>query len=242
MIQAGCFDIIQGPKVVLRHTLKPGYAGPFRSLAEDYEKGGKTTFTAAIKAVPHASEAAAGIICLSDFLSGRWQHDAFRSIADGIADGDIRARGVAIDGERRLPNDDMRAASVTNAMWMDADYTVWEGPKAMWGEQPRRWIEITVSWDDLLKCFEPTPTHAPTQGTVAAETRCREWLIREMLHSPKQTDTSKIEWYRTACEKFAGLGEKESLTPSRSFVRAWTAAVNCTGAKWGLSGRKKSKR
>lgn len=172
---------------MLRHTLKPGYAGPFRSLAEEYENGGKTTFTAAIKAVPHASEAASGIICLSDFVSGRWG-EAFRSIADQIADGDIRARGVAIDGEERLPSGDMPAASVTNAMLMDHKYTVWEGPQAIGGKQSRRWIGITLEWNGLLKCF-PKP-RAPTEKEKkrAATIKAIEALGSERLQLLSQKE------------------------------------------------------
>jgi hypothetical protein len=77
---------------------------------------------------------------------------------------------------------------------------------------------------------------------AGAETRCREWLIQEMGASSDQTTTPKIEWYRAACKKFRGLGNVENLAPSKSFERAWTAACTRTGAKWNLSGRKKSKR
>lgn len=250
MMHSGCFDALEEaipldpPSrtiVVLRHRVKPGYVGRFKSLAEVYESGGKTTFTATIKDLPHAPEAAAGIVSVGDFLLGRW-HDAFRSIVGRIADGDILARGVAIDGDRRLPSGDLPAASVTTAMMMDLDGTVWEGPPAFRGEQPRRWIGITINWNDLLKCFEPVPSAEPSRLTVAAETLCREWLIKQMEASPNQTDTAKTEWYRQACEKFSGLGTPENATPSRSFVRAWTAAIGVTDAKWDLSGRKKSKR
>jgi hypothetical protein len=216
---------------MLRHTLTPGYTGRFQSLAEDYENGGKTTCTDTIKSFPHAPEAIAGIVSVSDYLQGRW-HDAFRSIADRICDGQIRARGVAIDGVRRSPNGDMPAASVNDAMSLDVYNTAWEAPQTPTG---RRWTEMTINWDDLLKFFGPD---TPSRQTAAAETRCREWLKEQMRRSSEQTTMSKMEWYRKACKKFRGLGNAEGRSPSRSFARAWTAAIKDTGAKWDSSGRK----
>ena len=188
MMQAGCFNTIKETM-----SLKPGYVGRFHSLAEDYENGGKSTFTLAIKAVPNASEAASGIICLSDFLSGRWG-EAFRSIADRIADGDIRARGVAIDGEERLPSGDMPPASVTNAMSMDHKYTVWEGPQAIGGKQSRRWIGITLEWKGVLKCF-PKP-RAPTEKKKSELPQSR--LLRLLAAKGFSSCRKRSEWRRSS--------------------------------------------
>ena len=249
MMKAGCFEAVNEtipldpPSrtiVMIRQKLNSSYVGRFGTLAEDYVSGGNVTYTSTIKALPHSVESAAGIVSVLDFLLGRW-HDAFRSIADRIADGDVRARGVAIDGEKRLPNGDMPAASASNAMWMDLEGVVWEGPQPAWGDKPRRWIDITVKWDDLMKCFEPIPMATPSGQSAAAETRCRDWLTIEMKASLDQTTTAKKEWYQVACGKFPGLGNAENETPSRSFDRAWNASISATGAKWNSSGRKKSK-
>ena len=108
-MDAGCFDAceeelpLDPPSrtiVIFRHKLKQHYVGRFKALAEDYEGRGKTRFTSSIEAVPRASRA--GIVNVLDFLSGRWL-DAFRSIADQIADGGGRLAQVRRVRRRRLP-------------------------------------------------------------------------------------------------------------------------------------------
>lgn len=168
MIEAGCLKLVNeilqlDPPTrtveIQTHRLVPGYAGRFRFLAEDYDQRGRRDYTDSIAQVPHHPESERQRVSLLDYLIGRW-HETFREIADHIADGHLRARGVAIDGERRSPNGDLPAASVNNAMCMDVKGIVWEGPQAIWGEQPRRWVEVEVNWADLLECFPLNDTLA----------------------------------------------------------------------------------
>jgi hypothetical protein len=242
MMEAGCFEIrektiqVDQPSNTVtfeRHRLRLGYAGRFKVLAEDYENGGRHTFTSTIKNLPHSPGAFDGIVSLGDFLLGKW-HDSFSCptdfrtiescIKDRIADGDIQARGVALDGNRRLPGDVFPAASVTKSTWMDVDGKVWEGPKVQYGEQPRRWTEITLKWDELLHCFEPI---APPD----AESQCREWLIAKMQKSPNKRPRNRDDFLADALERFSGLKPEH-------FKRAWPGAIAASGAQaWSHGGR-----
>ena len=105
MLQDGCFDKSKSmlkiehaapPILVFRHSLNSDYRGRFRVLAEEYGGG------------PDG-------VSVADFIFGRW-HDAFRLIADRIADDEISARGVAVDGEQRHPAGEMPSASATRGM------------------------------------------------------------------------------------------------------------------------------
>ncbi len=232
MMQAGCFVAVEEtipldpPSrtfVMSRHRLTSGYSGRFKALAEEYDGEGRKSFTSTIKDLLHNTEAAFGIVSVSTFLSGHW-HDAFRIIADRIADGEVRARGVAVDGERRLPSADMPAASVTTAMWMDLNGMVWEGPEAKWGEQPRRWIGMTIERDGLRKHFPPHEAPDP-------ESRCQQWLADQMKKSPGQRTKRRSEFKCEALATFEGLRVGQ-------FDRAWVAAIGITGSDaWSAAGR-----
>jgi hypothetical protein len=166
MIEAGCFNVVNDimrldPPTrtveIQTQRLVPGYTGRFRALAEDYELRGRRDYTDSIAKLPHAPESERNRVSLGDFLLGRWV-ESFREIMTHVSDGAIAARGVAVEGSVRKPAGEMPAACVTDAMWIDLDGVIWEGPQAAtsFDEKPRQWIEISMNWDELLDCF---PAH-----------------------------------------------------------------------------------
>lgn len=179
MIEAGCFKVVNeimqlDPPTrtveIQTHRLVPGYTGRFRRLAEDYELRGRRDYTDSIAQLPHAPESACNRVSLGDYLLGRWV-EMFPEIMAHVSDGAISARGVAVDGNVRMPAGEMPAACVTDAMWIDLHGTVWEGPQpaTSFDEKPRQWIEISVNWDETLVCF---PAHASdeVQPKISNET------------------------------------------------------------------------
>lgn len=96
--------------------------------------------------------------------------------------------------------------------------------------------EVQAAWP------APSLQIAKVGNTANAEIECCKWLIDRMNADPSHTRKPKLEWYRAACKQFPGLGNAKNAVPSKSFVRAWTAAISSTGAKWNAPGRKKSNR
>jgi hypothetical protein len=66
--------------------------------------------------------------------------------------------------------------------------------------------------------------------TVAAETRCRKWLIEQMQNGP---GNGRKADYRDRAQQEFGVSE-------RAFIRAWAAAIAQTGSDLGNPGRRKS--
>jgi hypothetical protein len=230
MMDAGCFDVVKETvpidrpsEMIVLPKLKRGYAGRFRSLAEDYERGGNSSFTPWIEALPHAPEAAAGIVNVSDFLLGRW-HEASRDVLACIADERIKARGVAIDQKRRLPAGELPAASVTGAVWMDLTGTLREGPQNPFGDQPRYWVEITVEWEGVLRCFPPG------ESKTSPETQCKIWLEDERRKSLHRQPKRYAELLIEAQRLFPGLS-------GRAFASAWRAAKEAVPESTWRAGR-----
>jgi hypothetical protein len=68
--------------------------------------------------------------------------------------------------------------------------------------------------------------------TVAAETRCKEWLIRMMTASPTARPESKSKYLSKAKSLFG--------VSRRSFDHAWKNAIKTTGARWDRPGAPKT--
>jgi hypothetical protein len=67
--------------------------------------------------------------------------------------------------------------------------------------------------------------------TLAAEGRCREYLVTEMQRSPERRPKPKSDFLADCRARFAGLSE-------RGFERAWADAIRLTGAVgWRRAGR-----
>jgi hypothetical protein len=68
---------------------------------------------------------------------------------------------------------------------------------------------------------------------VAAETRCQECLVTEMMRSPDRAPKSKADFLADCQARFPGLSE-------RGFERAWADAIKRTGAvSWSKAGRRR---
>jgi hypothetical protein len=68
----------------------------------------------------------------------------------------------------------------------------------------------------------------------AAGSDCRSWLEREMRANPDQTTKPKLEWSLDAKRKY-GISRRE-------FDRVWQSAIQRTGARWNLAGRKSARK
>lgn len=93
------------------------------------------------------------------------------------------------------------------------------------GEAPLdgRWLYVeALPWRVWFESNAP-------RRTVAAETRCRGWLEREMRKSPDNRPRPRTEWQLDAISKFGVMG--------RPFDRAWAEAIKRTGANWSAPGR-----
>jgi hypothetical protein len=179
MIEAGCFNVVNeimrlDPPTrtveIQTHRLVPGYTGRFRALAEDYELRGRRDYTDSIAQIPHAPDSACNRVSLGDYLLGRWV-ESFREIMAHVSDEAISARGVAVDGNVRKPAGEMPAACVTDAMWIDLDGVVWEGPQPVDGsaDHPRRWVDVTLMWEQCLVAFpamELEQVSTPVRGRI----------------------------------------------------------------------------
>jgi len=63
------------------------------------------------------------------------------------------------------------------------------------------------------------------------EDLCRKWLASKMRSSPTDKQKTKAQWLREADTKFS--------VSQREFDRAWSAAIEETGANWALPGAPK---
>ena len=69
--------------------------------------------------------------------------------------------------------------------------------------------------------------------TVAAETRCREYLVTEMKRCLDRAPNPKSDFLADCQARFPGLSK-------RGFERAWANAIRLTGAVgWGKAGRRR---
>lgn len=239
MMEAGCFNVSDGilkfeppaPNLaILRHSIKPNYRGRFRVLAERYGDGRQH----AINSGPDLPNSpVADGVSVGDFLLGRW-HDAFRLIADRIADGEIAARGVAIDGERRQPAGDLPAASVNLGMWMDLDGLVWEGPQVLYAEQPRRWGDVAINWNDLVRCFEPHPAIdcSLVEWTFVRDPKhvARDKIIDALQAGRIGTDQANEEAARLGLEPFETTADPELYDPRKE--ANWSLPMTLTWIIW----------
>jgi hypothetical protein len=68
--------------------------------------------------------------------------------------------------------------------------------------------------------------------SAAAETRCQEHLVTEMMRSPDRAPKSKPDFFGDCQARFPGLSE-------RGFERAWGDAIKRTGVGWSKAGRRR---
>jgi hypothetical protein len=106
------------------------------------------------------------------------------------------------------------------ATWADAQFD-WSKSTARWGPND----DIAWAFCIKVRAAKELPT------TVAAETRCGEWLKKEMRASPTKSPKSKLEFHIEAKSLFGVSG--------RAFNRAWTSEIKSTGAAWQRPGRRK---
>lgn len=183
MIEAGSIIATMGREVgdgnqEINHEMPKLYMGPFAALARDYQKQWD-------EAEEFKRQS------LGRFVSDRW-HNAFRSIAEVAMNCRLTLRGVMHAGESAFP---LIAAGLhlprpragemapelfaATGLWFDEDFSVWEGPKVLWGEQPNFWNDVHIEWNGLLEAFPaPKPSAAKVQSKVSDKSRCEKWLIQ----------------------------------------------------------------
>jgi hypothetical protein len=209
-----------------RLVATPNYQGRFSELSRAYDETGWSDLDSAGRALYSDELLPLDIVSLDQYLLNQW-FGSFESIIARIADEEIKARGTALDGDKRS-NIDMPPNSVTSAMWLDVDGMVWEGPQVMWGNQQRRWLDISLNWEDVLKAFPP---HEPP----SAESQCLDWLKALMRKTPTKRPKPRRCFQSEAQKLFDGL-------TGVGFGKAWSDAIIATGAIAWKSGGRPSKK
>ena len=94
-------------------------------------------------------------------------------------------------------------------------------------------FDIRLSREDVLRRWpdDEEKARAPEVGAVGAEHRCRLWLTNLMKNDPHKP-RPKLAVRKEAKERFPTLS-------NRGFDRAWTSAINQSGAaRWSAPGRR----
>ena len=147
-----------------RWEARPNYVDRFATLALEYEEtaGYKTSITG--RCGFNDELLGFGIVSLGQYLFDRWI-DSFDLLVARIGDEEVNARGTALIGNERTPLA-FPPEAVTDAMWLDLEGNICEGPQKLRHEQPRRWTDVTVNWAELQSAFPDYPSAEP-------ESQCR---------------------------------------------------------------------
>ena len=140
--------------------------------------------------------------------------------------------------ERIIADMDAHRLEVT---WEDSDGTThtnilpagcrsWWNAEIAWSDSAARWLRLPALDYIYAHCIRVRPARKPPT-TVAAETRCLEWLKPKMRASPTKRPKSKRE-FCTEAKSLFGVSH-------RAFNRAWASGIKSTGAAWNRPGAPK---
>jgi hypothetical protein len=168
---------------------------------------------------------------------GRWAPTkaAIRDLLSNLRSGKLIAHGM-FEGER-IPH------PIETAVWFTFEIVVkrmmfgghmflpTSGTLVVFahrmGDPQTQLLSATVPAAKLRKLWPAA------KRTVAAQTRCQEYLVTEMKRSPDRAPKPKPDFLADCQARFPGLSE-------RGFERAWANAIELTGAvRWRKAGRRR---